>query len=597
MFRGGLRQIVLVLVFTGSLFSLFPVPAGAFSARATLEADRLSVGEMTRLSITVSGGRPTRPPEIQQVDGLQIRAAGTAQQFQIINGQASSTLTYNYSVLAVKPGEYTLGPYRLTTNNEETLTNTVVLTVTHSPGSSPRTGGENPPGAPEEKLAAEESLFLEISLPKTRFYLGEKIPVTISLFVGQIPVREINYPVLNQPEFLYTLTGPPAEKKTVINGLSYQVVEFPATLIPVKTGHFVLGPVELECTILTRRRTPGVFPDFFDEFFAGYERQPVTLKSNTRDLEVLPLPGGKPDDFTGGVGQFSLTVSASPQEVQAGDPVTVTLTVTGTGDLTALSPPVLSAGDGFKIYEAQKKVPPKESALEAVLFEQVLIPLSPEVNQIGPYHFSYFDPESAEYKRVATAAVPLTVKPNPHFIVSPAVTGTSPRTEPSYGRDLVFIKETPGRLRLKDEVIYRQSWFWLLQLLPVIALFSALYYRKRTALLNAETARARALRAARKSAKRLKKAQALLEKGEVELFCDELHSIVREYLGERYNQPAAGMTGDVVEQLKDQSLSEEALQNIKDFFNLYDFYRFTGKELTAAEGQKLKALADKILSA
>lgn len=592
---GRLRQIVLILILTGSLFCLLPVTAGAFSAQATIEVNRLSVGEMTRLSITVSGARPTMPPEIQQVDGLQIRSTGTSQQFQIINGQASSTITYNYSVLAVKPGEYTLGPYRLTTNTEETLTNMIVLTVTHSPGPSALTGDDNIHGDPDSDITAKEPLFLEISLPKTRFYLGEKIPVTISLFVGQIPVREINYPVLNQSELLYVLSGQPVEKKTIINGLSYQVVEFPATLIPIKTGNFTLGPVELQCNILTPRHTTGGFLDFFDEFFAGYEKQPVTLTSNTWELEVLPLPQiGKPDDFTGGVGQFNLTIAASPQDVQVGDPVTVTLTVTGTGDLSRLSPPVLSAGDGFKIYEAQKKTPQDESGREEIIFEQVLIPLSQEVDQIGPYQFSYFDPETAEYKRVGPAVVPLTVKPNSHFTVSTTVSGSSHQREPSYGRDLVFIKETPGRLRLKEEVIHRQTWFWLLQLLPVIALFFALYYRKRTAMLNSETPKARALRASIKREKRLKKAQTLLAKGEAELFFDELHSIVREYLGERYNQPAAGMTGEVVEQLKSQSLGEEVLQNIKDFFNFYDFYRFTGKELTAAEAQKLRALADKI---
>lgn len=592
------RQIILVLFLTGGLFCFFPVTAGALSALATIDSTRLAVGEMTWLSITVSGGRPINPPEIEQVDGLQIRSTGASQQFQIINGQASSTVTYNYSVLALKPGDYTLGPYMLTTKTEEALTNKIMLTVTHGAGPSSVAGDDDElHDDTNEDTVGKEALFLEITLPKTRLYLGEKIPVTISLFVGEIPVREVNYPDLNQSELLYALTGQPVETSTTINGLAYQVVEFPATLTAIKTGKFTLGPAELQCHILARRHTTANFPDFFNEFFPGYQKQPVTLESNTLELEVLPLPqAGKPADFTGGVGQFDLTVSVSPQEILVGDPVTVTLTVHGAGNFSRLSAPVLTATDGFKIYEAQKKTSTEESSQEEFVFEQVLIPLHQEADRIGPYQFSYFDPETAEYKTAGPAAVPLTVKPNPDFTPSPTVLGSTHRTEPSYGRDLVFIKETPGRLRLKEEIIYRQGWFWLVQLIPVIALFLALYYRKRAAMLSAETPKARALRASAQAGKRLKKAEALPAKGETEHYFDVLHAIVREYLGERYNLSAAGMTGEVVEQLKTASLSDEILQNIKDFFSFYDFYRFTGKELTAVNAQKLRTLADKILN-
>ena len=572
-----------------------PAAAGAFTAEARLDQDTIVVGEMTRLAITVFDARPNNPPEIEQVAGLQIRNLGTSQQFQIVNGQTSSSIVYNYSVLALEPGEYTLGPFKLVAKKEEVMTNTVKLTVRPATGpSSSGTGGEEPASQPQTG-GRREQLFLEVSVPKNRIYIGEKIPVTISLYVGEIPVREVKYPVLEAPEFVFALAGRPAERRRLIDGRPYQVVEFPATLTAVKTGKFTLGPAKLQCSVLTRSRRRSPFPDFFDEFFSDYEYQPVTLQSNTWELEVLPLPlAGQPADFSGGVGQFTLTATANPQEVQAGDPVTVTLTVKGTGNFAALSAPVLRSPAGFKVYDAQRKTA-GESGEEGVVFEQVLIPLSEDVDRIGPYELSYFDPEAGEYKVARSEVIPLTVTPGAEPAGTIAFTRPG-RETPVYGRDLVFIKGTPGRLRLQAKVFYRQAWYWWLHLLPLGALFASVYYRRRLALLNAETPKARALRATAKAGQKLKKAQALLEKGEEERFIDELHTIVREYLGEKYNLPAAGMTGEVVTKLQAEGLGEDRLKDIKEFFDSYDFYRFTGRKPAAEEIRRLQETAGRILA-
>lgn len=594
-FRRAGSIIIATALLCGGFFCLKPAPVGAFEAQATLEHTTVVAGEMTTLAITVTGGKPSNPPEIEQVAGLQIRSSGTSQQIQIINGQFSSSIVYNYSVLALAPGEYTLGPFKLAEKKEEVTTNAVKLTVLPATApSSPGTGGEEP-AAPPPTGGRRGNLFLEVSVPKNRIYLGEKLPVTIILYVGDIRVREVSYPVLETPEFSFAQSGKPVERRRMLDGVTYQVVEFPFTLTAVKTGKFTLGPAELQCSVLTRTRRRSPFPDFFDDFFSDFEYQPVTLQSNTWELEVVPLPAaGQPADFSGGVGRFTLEATANPQEVEAGEPVTVTLTVKGTGNFATLSAPVLRNPDGFKIYDAQKKTA-GESGEEQVVFEQVLIPLSANVDRIGSYELSYFDPEAGEYKVARSEAIPLTVTPGSEPAGTTAFTRPG-RQAPVYGRDLVFIKGTPGRLRLQAKVFYRQAWYWWLHLLPLGALFAALYYRRRLAMLNSGTPKARALRATAQAGQRLKKAQALLAKGEEERFIDELHTIVREYLGERYNLPAAGMTGEVVTKLQAEGLSEDRLKDIKEFFAAYDFYRFTGRKPAADEIRRLQETAGRILA-
>ena len=177
---------------------------------------------------------------------MQIRSSGT-QQIQIITGNSLRLCTTTRS----RPWhrEYTLGPFKLVTKTEEATTNAVKLTVLPATApSSPGAGGEEPAGQPQ--AGGRRNLFLEVSVPKNRIYLGEKLPVTISLYVGDIAVREVSYPVLDAPEFSFAQSGKPVERRRMIDGVTYQVVEFPHPTA-VKTGKFTLGPAKLQCSVLT----------------------------------------------------------------------------------------------------------------------------------------------------------------------------------------------------------------------------------------------------------------------------------------------------------------------------------------------------------
>ena len=147
---------------------------------------------------------------------------------------------------------------------EEVTPNTVKLTVLPATApSSPGAGGEEP-AAPPQAGGRRGNLFLEVSVPKNQIYLGEKLPVAIILYVGDVGVREVSYPVLETPEFSFAQAGKPVERRRMIDGVTYQVVEFPATLTAVKTGTTSARPNSSSVLTRTRRRSP--FPDFFDDF-------------------------------------------------------------------------------------------------------------------------------------------------------------------------------------------------------------------------------------------------------------------------------------------------------------------------------------------
>ncbi len=387
------------------------------------------------------------------------------------------------------------------------------------------------------------------------------------------------------------------ESTVLINGQAYNMVECSGLLTPVKTGTFSLGPAKMICDVMIQKHSSNPFDDFFDN---NYIKRTMQINStNSATVSVLPLPdSGRPANFSGGIGHFQLSVSAGPTEILQGDPVTVKLTVSGSGNLKAIAAPHLVNSNGIKVYDAQRKEVsgPNKNPEGEVSFEQVLIPLDPKVKQIGPYVFSYFDSDAGIYREAKAAAIPVTVKPNPNFnAASTVTTPDNPGGDEQLGQDIIFIKDNPGNLRLNYKPLYNKTWFLILLLLPVLGLLGALTYRRNQELMQADTPESRALRATNNANRRLARSKELKLNQQFDALLEELHLTIRHYLGEKFNLAAAGMTVKVVELLAIQGIPLEILTDIRAFFERYDYYRFTNSILNPTTAQELLGQVEAII--
>src|SRR5205823_13135598 len=80
------------------------------SVTAVLSNSEIAVGETVELQIKVIGPGDARPPEEISIDGLEIHATGQSRQFEIHNFSTSSSVTYNYTILPLRPGKFTIPP-------------------------------------------------------------------------------------------------------------------------------------------------------------------------------------------------------------------------------------------------------------------------------------------------------------------------------------------------------------------------------------------------------------------------------------------------------------------------------------------------------
>jgi len=472
-----------------AVFAAIIALAGAVAAAApavTAQLDRtdIALGDSAQLTITASGSRADSisPPV---VPGLEFDAFGQSSQFESINGINTSTTSITYQVTPQRVGDFTIPAL---SDGSQPL----VLHVQSGNGGSSVTSGHNS-GAPslpppvmsgasdtDTHASADGAAFARLVLPKHELYVGETVPVEIQVGLRSGMVAQLDgLPTLNGDAFtLNKLSSKPEQTQEMIGDTPYTVLTWHSVLAAVKPGDFPLT-VEMPLTVQIRtapQRTQlpegmlggSMLNDpFFQSFFGGSttEKQ-IKVASASGALTVLALPAaGRPAGFSGAVGKFAVSSELSAAASTAGDPLTLRLKITGTGNFDRVSSSMLGEVNGWKTYQPTAKFTPADSAGYSgeKAFEQAVIPMQSGRQTVPLLAFSFFNPDTRRYE--LKRAAPLRVE------VSPASTGAlanataaaakvspSPASEPprdGLRPDHIQTGNTVATLR----PLYFQPWF------------------------------------------------------------------------------------------------------------------------------------------
>jgi hypothetical protein len=414
------------------------------------------------------------------------------------------------------------------------------------------------------------------------------------MLIGHRGVQDIELPTLQADGVLVEPFGQPTQSEVAIDGQLWTMLEFNTTVVPIRSGILSLGPATLNCRLAVPRqrrstRSPfghdpfeDVFGDsFFEAFFGGTERYPVTLTSEPIQIEVLPLPEeGKPHDFAGAIGRFRLEVTAVPNEVSVGEPVTVTMTIRGDGNVdTVTAPTLLGPLEQFKVYEPKAlAASPAGHPAGQKVFEQILIPLDASINSIPAIRFAFFDPSTSRYETQTEGPLPLRVNPAPReepVQVIEHPTSLPPEPLEVLGRDIVYIKEDLGALRVAGQQWWTQPGWILWQVSPLLLLVVSESVRRRRQRFARDPGLARASGALKRALAQCRAARRLQEESQVG---DGYAAIVRvwqRYIGDRFHLPSEGLTRpDLEGHLKPRKVPEEILREVLRIFDECDAARF-----------------------
>src|SRR5436309_15589386 len=195
------------------------------SVTAVLSNSEIAVGETVELQIKVTGPGDARPPEEISIDGLEIHATGQSRQFEIHNFSTSSSVTYNYTILPLRAGKFTIPPQLVRAGAGLLRTPELTLNVADVPG---RSSGARPTrGTQSQSVRASDLAFAELIVPKKTAYVGEIVPVQIRMgFDPRVRPRLIEPPEITGQGVTAQKLQQAGENTETIGGRLYEVVTY-----------------------------------------------------------------------------------------------------------------------------------------------------------------------------------------------------------------------------------------------------------------------------------------------------------------------------------------------------------------------------------
>jgi hypothetical protein len=487
---------VALMPFFGAISALADSP----SVTAVLSNSQVAVGETVRLQIRVTGSRSAETPATINVDGLEIHRTGTEQHFEMNNMTVSSSVIYDYTVLPQKPGTFKIPSQTIRVASTSLATPELTL---HVVGPSGRQAAPNRGSG--SSVNAGKLAFAELIVPKKAAYVGEVIPAVIRLGFATRLVSLDGPQIAGQGFTMQKLQGSDQPQMESINGRQFAVYTFKTAIAAARPGKLDIGPVKATARLVvpsqsrsSRSRSPfDIFnmDDFFsDPYFADpfgrSEKQDVPLESELVTLEVKPLPSNPPVNFSGAIGNFSMTVDANPKSVQVGDPITVTSAISGRGNFDRVSAPALEDEHGWHKYPPSSKFKQDDEVgiSGAKSFETVFSP-NEKKQAIAPFLFSFFDPVKEQYVTLKSDAIPIRVEGGAALASSAAAsppgsptpaTATAPGAKPTPKPQEILYQLTDRPAHAQSFTpLYTRSNFWLAQIIPLLGLVGFVGWKAR----------------------------------------------------------------------------------------------------------------------
>src|SRR5213080_803455 len=495
--------------------------ADAPSVTAVLGSSQATVGETVELQIKVTGPGDARPPEEISIDGLEIHSTGTSRQFEIHNFATSSSVTYNYTILPLRAGRFTIPPQIIRAGGQVLKTPELALNVADTAGqaTSSRPGRANQ----RQSTTAGDLVFAELIVPKKTAYVGEIVPVQIRMgFDARVHPRLTEPPDITGQGFTAQKLQQSSQNLETINGRPFEVVTFKTAIAAARAGKFEIGPVKAKAQVVVprrrnapRSRSPFDLFDlddpFSDPFFSNPfaqlgERRDIQIKSEPVALEVKPLPPKAPPSFSGAIGNFTMTTDAKPKSVQVGDPITVTAAISGRGNFDRVNAPVVEDERGWHKYPPSSKFKQDDEVgiSGTKTFDTVFSP-NEKKQTVPVLAFSYFDPVKEQYMTLHSEAIAISVQGGvaaanvpsaqpgspPPAAASRVGSATQPTTKP---QDILYqLTDRPATAE-SFAPLYTRPIFWTAQLVPFLALIAFVGWKiRQTRICNREARRIAAL--------------------------------------------------------------------------------------------------------
>ncbi len=548
----------------------------------------VAAGQQFRLTFSLN----ERPDDFQAPDLSDFRilsgpGQSSSSSTQIINNQVTTTVSFSYSyvIQAREEGEFTIGPAGVVVEGETHYTETVTIKVVPSDSRPSGQEREQTPADSGADQPTEKDIFIRAEASNPEPFQGEQVIVTYRLYT-RLPVT--NYSIEALPGFQgmwsenITGSGQTSVSTTVVDGITYNVAEIRRMAVfPQRGGELRIDPMEVEMRVrmqqTERQRRPG---SFFDDFFSGspfdsFRTVSHMVVSNAVTLRVRSFPElNKPEGFRGITGNYELSASLQPQQLEVNDAANLRITIQGKGNLMMLEDPSVDFPEELDVFDPEiddNFTRSREGITGSRTFDYLIIPRQGGNFTVPEIRLSFFDPETQIY--VTRQAGPFDLN-----VSGDAMAARERGSGPAIARlanDIRFISLEEDSWQPVGYVFFRSISFYLLFIFPLLLLALFIYLMNKQRELKQDVTGQRTRKARKLARKRLKKAAAAMKNGAEDTFYDEVFRALWGYVSDKLNIPVSRLNKEnVTARFRDKKVPETLANKFLEGLRTCEFARF-----------------------
>jgi len=602
------RIIILSLIITSGLFGL----ANDQIRFVGVGKQVVKVGERFRVVYEINqDANNFRSPNFGSLQVLSGPSSSSNSSIQYVNGKMTQSyaMKYTYIVQAVKVGEVVISPATVTVDRKQTKSNTIKIKVVKGATTKQSNSSQNKKPA-NSGVLQDDDVYIKAFVSNASPYIGQQVILTYKIYT-KVPVSNLMVKKLSSfqgfwSKNLLSENQQYKQKTEIINGEEYIVAEINKfAVFPQKTGKLVIEPTEMECTVQlkvqnTRRRGHDPFEDFFNDPFFNRNVKNINtiIKSNPVIINVSPLPQkGKPDGFDGAVGDFRLSSRIDRTTLTANDALTITLTLSGKGNLELIELPELKFPSDFESFDPKitSNIKTSSSGISGKKkFEYLAIPRNGGDFEILPITLSYFNPITKSYHSISSEKYEIHVTKGD--ITSNGISYSSSAQEDIrfIGKDIHHIKILPFNYKRQGEFLFLSNTFFLFIILPIVIMIILLLVITQLRKRKSNVGLMKNRKANKVAKSKLKVAAKYKNDGDDKAYYDEIAQALWGYIVDKFSLTQSELSIETVADiLKAKDIENAVTENFINTLNNIEFARFAPGDASS----KMEAIYNEAVTA
>ena len=430
----------------------------------SVSKSKLGLNERFRVDFVMNqNGDNFSPPKFEnfQIIGGPNQSIKTS----YVNGERNFSKTYSYFLKPLKKGRLKITQASIEIDNEIYKSLPIEVLITDS---------VKQPSDAVTQYYNDDDIELRALISKGSPFLNEPITVVYKLYY-KAPINISDARETETPKFKdfwsQTIKIPQLKvQREVYKGQNYNVVEWrKVVLYPQRVGELEISPLSLNLVL----DVPTDKRDFFGNVI--YDQTSQLISTGMRRINVKNLPTqGKPDSFSGAVGEFEFDVILNKNSLRATESFQAELKVKGSGNLKLFDLPNILVPNSMELFDPEREelINTNLSGMSGSISKLfTIIPRFQGNFPIEEVEFSYFNPETEKYKILKSPRLTIDVYDGP--ALSNTITNDNSNIITS-DDSFRFIKIKGNLREIKNDIFFESKLFYALVTSPFAILLSLL---------------------------------------------------------------------------------------------------------------------------